>query len=65
LNESIEPPLQRFSRLRSELEQLKFDLDGVVQAENHQSASIYSLLQSETNGLVASARAMEGLQYII
>lgn len=55
-----EPPLQRYSRLRVELEQLKFDLDGVVQSESQQSASIYSLLQSETNALVSAARTLEG-----
>ena len=56
----VESPLQRYSRLKMELEQLKFDLDGVVVAESQQSASIYSLLQHETNALVTATRALEG-----
>lgn len=49
----VESPLQRYSRLRIELDQLKSDLDSMATAESANSSSIWSVLQQETGKLVA------------
>lgn len=67
LDKRVESPLERFSRIKCELDQLKFDLDSAVQADDNGAPSIWSLLQRETNSLVESTRLLEkhkGLEMI-
>lgn len=54
-----ENPLQRFSRLRGELDALKSDLDGMVAAEKFDASSIWAVLQKETGKLVQQTRILE------
>jgi hypothetical protein len=57
----VESPLQRYSRLRQELDTLTIDLESLAEAGklNPDTSSFWSVLQSETNALVSSARSLE------
>eukprot|EP01038_Epipyxis_sp_PR26KG_P014970 gene14970-20139_t len=59
LERRIESPLQKYSRLRSEIESFKLDLDNMVIAEEKKASSIYSLLQTETGKLLSTAQLLQ------
>lgn len=56
-----EAPLQRYARLRGEFDELKFDLDSIVEADAAKgiSASMWSTLQQEVNSLAAATTTLE------
>ncbi|KAJ1383201.1 hypothetical protein B484DRAFT_22901, partial [Ochromonadaceae sp. CCMP2298] len=53
-----ESPLQRFARLRGELDALKFDLDGMVEGEGQGEGSVWAVLQRETGLLLRGASGL-------
>jgi hypothetical protein len=54
-----ESPLQRYARLRSETDELKVDLDSMVDSEPKNPLSVWSVLQNETVKLVSSLEEVE------
>lgn len=56
-----ESPLQRYARLRGELDELKTDLESIVEADTdkNSASSVWSALQHEVNDLSASAASLE------
>jgi hypothetical protein len=61
----VESPLQRYSRLKSELDELKFDLDSMVVDDKSISTSVWSILQSETRKLIAHTSALENHKTLV
>lgn len=59
-----EAPLQRYARLKGELDELKFDLDSMVESEANKSStnSVWSVLQQEASKLSLAAGELENHQ---
>ena len=56
-----ESPLQRYARLKGELDELKFDLDNMVESETNKNGTntVWSTLQNEANKLSLAAGELE------
>ena len=50
----VESPLQRFARLRGELDDLSRDLDGMVKQEINEESSVWSVLQRDARKMIQS-----------
>lgn len=55
----VESPLQRFARLRGELDDLSKDLDEMVKEDINEEASVWSVLQRDARGMIQSLLEME------
>lgn len=54
IEKRTESPLQRFARLRGELDDLQNDLDAIVKEEVNQESSVWSTLQTEARKMVSN-----------